>query len=180
MMSFGTLDGVLPLHFAVRLSQAQIGIAYTLTGVLVAVASAAAGRTRPEVALLCGGVGIVGGVTLAGATGTLGAWAVALAMVGLGAGAAETGATGVLLDVVPSERIVSAMVVWSQVGMLGYLIAPTLGGQVVTHLGFGWLGLVPFTAAAAVLVAAAVARRGAKAPRQAPTDQGRRVGPRAG
>jgi MFS family permease len=159
MMSFGTLDGVLPLHFATRLGQSQIGLAYTATGVLVAIASALAGRTRPVVALTAGGLGIVGGIALAGATGTPAVWAVALALVGLGAGAAETGATGVLLDAVPTERIVSAMVVWSQVGICGYLIAPTLGGQVVTHLGFGWLGLVPLTAAFAAVAAGLLSRR---------------------
>jgi MFS family permease len=163
MMSFGTLDGVLPLHFATHLSQSQIGLAYTLTAVLVAVSSAAAGRTRPGVALTLGGLGIVGGVSIAGASGSVLVWAVALALVGLGAGAAETGATGVLLDAVPSERIVSAMVVWSQVGMLGYLLAPTLGGQVVTRLSFTWLGLVPLAAGCAVVVAALLARSARRA-----------------
>ncbi len=181
MMSFGTLDGVLPLHFALRLGQSQIGIAYTLTGVLVALSSALAGRTRPAVALACGGTAIVAGIALAGATGTVLAWAVALAMVGLGAGAAETGATGVLLDAVPAERIVSAMVVWSQVGILGYLIAPTLGGQVVTHLGFGWLGLVPLTAAVAVLVAATLSRNTPpRHPSPLPADHEEMVGPSPG
>jgi MFS family permease len=180
MIAFGTLDGVLPLHFATRLSQAQIGVAYTLTGLLVAVAAAAAGRVRPRAALLVGGIGTVLGISLAGATGTVLAWAVALVLVGLGAGGAETGATGVLLQAVPSERIVSAMVVWSQVGMLGYLIAPVLGGQVVARFGFAWLGLVPLAAAAAVVVAAAAAHRSpARAARPgAPQPDG--VGPRAG
>jgi hypothetical protein len=50
------------------------------------------------------------------------------------------------------------MVAWSQIGMLGYLIAPTVGGQVVTRLGFGWLGLVPLAAGLAVVVAGLVAR----------------------
>ncbi len=157
MMTFGTLDGVLPLHFATHLSQSQIGITYTLMAVLVAASAAAAGLTRPWVALGGGGLAVVTGIALAGATRTVPVWGIALVLVGLGAGAAETGATGVLLEAVPTERIVSAMVTWSQIGMLGYLIAPTLGGQVVTRLGFAWLGLVPLAAAVATLVAAVVA-----------------------
>ena len=92
------------------------------------------------------------------------AWAFALVAIGLGAGGAETGSTGVLLDLVPRESLVSAMVVWSQVGIMGYLVAPLLGGQVVTHLGFSWLGLVPLTSALAVGCAALLARRAAAPP----------------
>ena len=164
MTAFGTLDGVLPLHFATHLSQAQIGLSYTLMAVLVAVASAIAGRTRPALALTVGVVAVTVGVAVAGATGTVAAWAVALVAIGFGAGGAETGSTGVLLDRVPRDSVVPAMVVWSQVGILGYLIAPTLGGQVVSHLGFGWLGLVPLTSALAVLCAALLARRSTPSP----------------
>ena len=121
IMALGILDGVLPVHFASRLSQFQIGVAYTATALLVAVSSTAAGHARPRAALAVGGCGAVAGVALAGATGTVPAWAVALALIGLGAGAAETGATGVLLHAVPAERIVTAMVVWSQLAMIGYL-----------------------------------------------------------
>lgn len=167
MTTFGTLDGVLPLHLADHWSQSQIGVAYTLSAVLVAVSSAAAGHTRPLVALGVGAVGVVGGIALAGATGTVAFWAAALLLVGLGAGAAETGATGVLLDNVPRERIVSAMVAWSQVGILGYFLAPTLGGLVVTHLGFGWLGLVPLTALVAIVPAGLLASRAAARARTA-------------
>lgn len=159
MTTFGTLDGVLPLHLSDHWSQSQIGVAYALSAVLVAVSSAAAGHTRPLVALGVGAVGVVGGIALAGATGTVAFWAAALLLVGLGAGAAETGATGVLLDNVPRERIVSAMVGWSQVGILGYFLAPTLGGLVVTHLGFRWLGLVPLTALVAIVPAGLLASR---------------------
>ena len=164
MTTFGTLDGVLPLHFATHLSQAQIGFSYALMALLVAASSALAGRTRPGVALAFGIVAVTVGIAAAGATGTVAAWAVALVAVGLGAGGAETGSTGVLLDLVPRESVVSAMVVWSQVGIIGYLVAPTLGGQVVTHLGFGWLGLVPLTSALAVGCAALLARRATRPP----------------
>lgn len=161
MTTFGTLDGVLPLHLADHWSQSQIGVAYALSAVVVAVSSAAAGHSRPLVALGVGAVGVVGGIALVGATGTVAFWAAALLLVGLGAGAAETGATGVLLDNVPRERIVSAMVGWSQVGILGYFLAPTLGGLVVTYLGFGWLGLVPLAALVAIVPAGLLASRAA-------------------
>ncbi len=46
-------------------------------------------------------------------------WALALVLLGLGAGAAQTGATGLLLAAVPPARIVTATVVWSQLGILG-------------------------------------------------------------
>jgi len=157
IMALGILDGVLPLHFASRLSQFQIGVAYTVTALLVAVSSTAAGHARPRAALAVGGCGAVAGVALAGATGTVPAWAVALALIGLGAGAAETGATGVLLQAVPAERIVTAMVVWSQLAMIGYLLAPAVGGPLVDHLGYAWIGLLPLAAGAAVALIARTA-----------------------
>jgi hypothetical protein len=120
----GTLDGVLPLHFAERRDQTQIGIAYAVTALLIAVSSAAAGHTRPGFALAVGGIGIVAGVSLAGITDTVPAWLAALAMIGTGVGATQTGATGILLHSVPITQIVTAMVVWSQLGIVGYLAAP--------------------------------------------------------
>jgi MFS family permease len=74
-------------------------------------------------------------------------WLIALAVIGLGAGVAQTGAIGVLLDAVPTERIVTAMVVWSQMGIAGYLVAPVIGGPLAASLGFRWLGLLPLAAA---------------------------------
>jgi hypothetical protein len=44
------------------------------------------------------------------------------------------------------------MLVWSQLGIVGYLIGPLAGGAAVDSLGFPALGLVPL--AAAVLVGA--------------------------
>jgi MFS family permease len=82
-------------------------------------------------------------------------WLCALALIGLGAGAAQTAATGILLHAVPTERIVTAMVVWSQMGILGYLIAPAIGGPLAAWLGFRWLGLLPL-GAGIVLVASTI------------------------
>jgi MFS family permease len=156
MMGPGTLDGVLPLHFSTRLTQTQIGLAYAGTACLVAVTAMAAARVRPRVALLLGGFGVVGGIAAAAMTGSVLPWLLALAAIGLGTGATETGSTGVLLEVVPTDRIVTAMVVWSQVGMLGYLLAPALGAPLAQEYGFGAVALVPLAGALAVVVAGLV------------------------
>jgi predicted MFS family arabinose efflux permease len=142
----GALDGVLPLHFADRLSQTGIGLAYLAVGALIAIGSAAAGHQPPTRMLIAGAAAITTGLTLAGATTTYLPWATGLLLIGLGAGAAQTGATGLLLDAVPTERIVTAMVVWSQLGILGYLAGPALGGLLAQHLGYAALGLLPATA----------------------------------
>ena len=96
---------------------------------------------------------ITGGLVIAGGTVNVGVWLVALVVAGAGIGLGNTGSIGVLLDAVPSERMVSAMVVWSQIGIAGYLLGPLLGGAVVELLGFGALGLLPLSAGAALLIA---------------------------
>jgi MFS family permease len=153
MMAPGMLDGVLPLHFASKLTQTQIGLAYSATALLIAVAATGAARVRPNVALLVGGVAVIGGIALAAMTGAVLAWLVALAVIGLGTGATETGSTGALLEVVPTDRIVTAMVVWSQVGMMGYLLAPALGAPLAQEYGFGAVALVPLVTGVVVVVA---------------------------
>jgi hypothetical protein len=86
-------------------------------------------------------------------------WGLALVLVGLGAGATQTGATGMLLAAVPIARIVTAMVVWSQLGILGYLAAPALGGLLAQHLGYAALGLLPATTAILLATLAMPTRR---------------------
>ena len=78
---------------------------------------------------------------------------------GVGVGMGNTGSTGVLLEAVPSERIVTAMVVWSELGILGYLAGPLLGGPIVQTFGFSFLILVPAAAGLAVLGVVVWARR---------------------
>jgi MFS family permease len=153
MMAPGLLDGVLPLHFATGMTQSQIGLAYAGTALLIAVSATGAARVPPTVALLVGGVAVIAGITAAASTGTVPAWIVALAVIGLGTGATETGSTGVLLQVVPTDRIVTAMVVWSQVGMVGYLLAPALGAPLAQQYGFRAVALVPLAAGVVVVVA---------------------------
>ncbi len=155
MMAPGMLDGVLPLHFATELTQTQIGVAYAATALMIAVSATAAARVRPTWALLVGGVAVIGGIAAAAMTGSVLAWLVALAVIGLGTGATETGSTGVLLEVVPTGRIVTAMVVWSQIGMVGYLLAPALGAPLAQQYGFGAVAIVPLLGGIAVVVAGA-------------------------
>ena len=49
----------------------------------------------------------------------------------MGLGLGQTGALGILLDAVTTDRVVTAMVVWSQIGMVGYLVGPLAGGALV-------------------------------------------------
>jgi hypothetical protein len=46
------------------------------------------------------------------------------------------------------------MVLWSQLGILGYLAGPLLGGAVAQTLGFQVVGLVPLAGGVLLLVAA--------------------------
>ena len=68
-------------------------------------------------------------------------------------GLGEAGALGVLLDAVGTERIVTALVVWSQVWSLGYLVGPVVGGLAAEVAGYAALGVVPAVAAVGVLAA---------------------------
>jgi MFS family permease len=90
------------------------------------------------------------GITLAGAATTIPGFIVGLALAGAGVGAGQTGAIGILLAAVAPARIVTAMVVWSQFGIVGYLAGPALGGTVAQAWGFRALGGIPLAAAAAV------------------------------
>jgi MFS family permease len=167
-IAYGVLDGPLPLHFAERLSQRGIALLLVAASVVVGVAAAAAGRLAPRSALALGVSAIPVGIGLAGAGGGVGVWLVALALVAAGFGFGETGALGVLLDEVGHERIVLAMVVWSQVWGVGYLAGPAVAGGVADALGFGALVLVPVAAALPVAaLLAPLASRGDRAARPA-------------
>jgi MFS family permease len=77
---------------------------------------------------------------------------VAVGLVGIGLGIGESGALGILLEAIPPERMVTAMVVWSQLWAAGYLAAPIVAGGVAESLGFAALGLVPLAASLLVAV----------------------------
>ncbi|WP_406414360.1 MFS transporter [Streptomyces sp. NBC_01614] len=157
VLALGTLEGVLPLHFGTKLGQTQIGVLYAATSVVVAVAGAVAARWQPRAVLLVSTVLVAIGFSLAGASTAVLAWIAALAIAGVGIGLANTGATGLLLGAVPAQRIVTAMVLWSQIGILGYLAAPAIGGPVADAFGYGAVAAV--VALTAMGVAAMLARR---------------------
>ena len=159
ILAIGALDGVLPLHFAVLLSQTQIGLMYAGVAALIAIGSTLAGHYPPVRVLIIGAAALTVGLTLAGATTFLASWSVALVLLGLGAGLAQTGATGLLLAAIPIEKIVTALIVWSQLGILGYLAGPVVGGLIAEHLGYAALGLLPVAVVAVLLLLAVTARR---------------------
>jgi MFS family permease len=152
VLTLGVLEGVLPLHFAERLSQAQIGALYVGASLIVAVSAGASGGARPKPLVFCAVMFAVAGVTLAGVAADVPLWLVALLLAAVGIGLGNTGSLGILVETVPVERIVTAMVVWSQIGIIGYLLGPLAGGIVAEGPGYAFVGLVP--AAAGVLVVA--------------------------
>jgi MFS family permease len=150
-LALGVLEGVLPLHFAERLGQAQIGALYVGASLIVAVSAAASGGMRPQ-PLVFGAVLLsVAGISLAGMAADVPLWLVALLLAAVGIGLGNTGSLGLLVEAVPVERIVTAMVVWSQIGIVGYLLGPLAGGLVADGPGYAYLGLVPAMAALGVL-----------------------------
>lgn len=150
VLALGVLEGVLPLHFAERLTQPEIAALYIGASLIVAVSAAAAGALRPRPLVIVGLLLAIAGISLAAATAAIPLWLLALLLAGAGIGIGNTGSIGLLVDAIPVERIVAAMVVWSQIGIAGYLVGPLLGGAVADGLGFAYLGLVP--AAAGLLV----------------------------
>lgn len=159
VIGLGIIEGVLPLHLSTSLTQAQIGGLYSGLALLLAVAAVAAGYGPPGVVIAAGTALLVAGIAFAGLTDVAGLWILSLAIAGIGFGLTETGSVGVLFAAVGTERIVTAMIVWSQIGIAGYLIGPLAGGAVAEGLSFAWIGIVPL-AAAAGLAALVLALRG--------------------
>lgn len=151
VLALGVLEGVLPLHFAERLTQAEIAALYVGASIVVAVSAAVAGGLRPRPLVIGGVLLAVAGIGLAGAAAEVPLWLPALLLAALGIGIGNTGSVGMLVETVPVERIVVAMVVWSQIGIAGYLVGPLVGGAVADGLGFAYLGLVPAAAGLMVL-----------------------------
>jgi MFS family permease len=152
-LALGLLEGVLPLHFAERLTQAEIGGLYVGLSLIVATSAAAAGSRRPR-SMVFGSIFLaVAGISLAGAVVEVPLWMLALLLAALGVGLGSTGSLGVLVESVSVPRIITAMVVWSQIGILGYLIGPLVGGAVAEGLGYSAIGVVPAVGGLAVLAA---------------------------
>jgi MFS family permease len=161
VLALGVLEGVLPLHFAERLTQAEIAATYVGASIIVAVSAAVAGSLRPRPLVILAVLLAVAGISLAGAAAEVSIWLLALLLAGVGIGVGNTGSLGILVESVPVERIVTAMVVWSQVGIAGYLVGPLLGGAVAEGLGFAYVGLVPAAAGLIVLALVLGSRRAA-------------------
>jgi MFS family permease len=153
MLALGVVEGVLPLHLATHLSQPEIGALYVGMSLVVAVSAGASGSLRPVPILLASTVPVVLGLGLVGATSSVLVWVLALALAGGGVGAAYTGSLGVLIATVEPQRIVTAMVIWSQLALVGYLVGPLGGGGLSQAYGFRTIGVIPL-AAALLLVAA--------------------------
>jgi MFS family permease len=152
VLALGVLEGVLPLHLAERLSQAQIGALYVGASLVVALSATASGGRPPRPLVFAAVFLTVAGISLAGVATGVPLWLLAVLLAAIGIGLANTGSLGLLVEAVPVDRIVTAMVVWSQVGILGYLLGPLAGGLVADGLGYAFLGLVPAAAGIAVLV----------------------------
>ena len=158
-LTLGVLEGVLPLHFAERLGQAQIGALYVGASMLVAVSASASGKLRPRPLVFAAVVLAVAGLSLAGMAANVPLWVIALLLAAVGIGLGNTGSLGMLVEAVPVHRIVTAMVVWSQVGIIGYLLGPLVGGILADGPGYAFVGLVPAAAGLAVIALLHSSRR---------------------
>ncbi len=164
VLALGVLEGVLPLHLAERLTQAQIGALYVGASLVVALSATASGGRRPR-PLVFGAVLLsVAGIALAGLAANVPLWILAVGLAGVGIGVGNTGSLGLLVEAVPIERIVTAMIVWSQVGIVGYLLGPLAGGLVADGPGYAYLGLVPAVAGVLVLALLLQASRADRGP----------------
>ena len=150
----GLMEGVLPLHLAERLSQAEIGALYVGLSVVVATSATAAGSRGPRSMVFGSVLLAVAGITIAGAVAQIPLWCLALGLAAVAVGIGSTGSLGLLVEAVDVERIVTAMVVWSQIGIAGYLLGPLAGGIVADELGYAATGAV--LAAAGVVVLASL------------------------
>jgi MFS family permease len=151
-LTLGTFDGPMPLHFGEQLSQAEIAALYVLAALVSSGAAALAGRRPPRLMLGVATVLMTLSIALGGATEVVGLWVVVALLCGFGVGAGDAGSLGVLLESIGLDRIVLAMVVWSQVWAIGYLVGPAIGGGVAEAFGYGALGLVPLVASMFVFV----------------------------
>lgn len=154
-LALGLIEGVLPLHLARELTQMEIGVLYAGVSLLVAAAAATASRYGPRSVMLAGVALAVVGVSATGIATAVPAWIVGLAAAGAGVGIANTGSIGILLHGVPTDRSVTAIIVWSQIGIAGYLVGPAVGGAAAEAVGFWTVGLVLLVAAVPVALLAA-------------------------
>lgn len=156
VMALSLIEGILPLHLASGLSQAGIGLLYAAGSLVVAAAATVAARFEPRRLVAVATLLTVIGVGIIGFGADVVVWIAGLAIAGAGIGFANTGAIGLLLDGIPLDRSVTAIVLWSQLGIVGYLVGPLVGGAAVQAGGFGWTG--PLVLLGALPVLALLAR----------------------
>ena len=120
--------------------------------IVVAASAGVSGGMPPRPLVFAAVLLTVAGISLAGMAASVPLWIVALLLAGVGIGLGNTGSLGMLVEAVPVERIVTAMVVWSQVGIIGYLLGPLASGLLVEGLGYAFVGLAPAAAGLVVLV----------------------------
>ena len=153
VLALGMAEGVLPLHFADGLGQQAIALLYAAIALLATASAALAALTQPRALMLGACALIVAGLALAGANSSVPLWIGALVLIAIGIGAGNTAAIGLLFEAVGAERIVTAMIVWSQLGILGYLAGPLAGGITAEALGYHAIVLVPLTVALPLVLA---------------------------
>lgn len=158
VLALGVFEGILPLHFAEQLDQTEIAALYVAASVVVAVSAVAASKLRPLPLVVAAIVLATSGIALAGAAAHVPLWLIAVLIAAVGIGVGNTASIGVLVEAIRPERIVTAMVIWSQLGIVGYLLGPLLGGAVADEVGFAYVGLVPAVAGGAVLLAMLASR----------------------
>ena len=91
VLGLGIVEGVLPLHLATRLTQAEIGALYIGMSLVVSASAAAAGSLRPRPILVASTVLVVAGLAAAGAVTNIPIWLLALTLAGAGIGLAGFG-----------------------------------------------------------------------------------------
>jgi MFS family permease len=155
VLALGIVEGVLPLHFDSLLSQAEIGALFVGLAFVLGGGAVVAGQLRPRVVVPTGIVLTGVGVSWVGIADSVPAWIAALFVTGVGFAFSETGSVGLLFEAVGTERIVTAMIVYSQIAIAGYLIGPLAGGGVAEGLSFAWIGLVPLAGAVGLALLAA-------------------------
>ena len=111
----------------------------------------ASGGARPAPLVFAAVVLVVAGISLAGMITNVPLWLLSILLAAIGIGLANTGSLGLLVEAVPVERIVTAMVIWSQIGIIGYLLGPLAGGLVADGPGYALVGLVPAAAGLVLL-----------------------------
>ena len=110
---------------------------YVRASLIVAPSAAAARGRRPRPLVFAAVLLAVAGSSLGGMATDVPHWLLAL---------------GLLIEALPVQRIVTAMVVWSRIGIIGYLLGPLAGGLVADRLGYTFIDTVPVAAGLLVLV----------------------------